>query len=222
MEGRSHPAFASGLTEAEAVALRERAIQRKYEQGASIFHEGDDAGQALLLTAGRVKVTMLTRGGREVVLGFAGPGDLIGELSALVGRRTATLSALERVAALAIPAAEFRGFLERHPRVMRLMLTSALERLQEANRLQLEFAAQDTLGRVASRLVELCNRFGEQDDEGIVITLPISQEELAGWSGSSREAVAKALQTLRNLGAIETDRRRITVVEPEILATYAL
>jgi CRP/FNR family transcriptional regulator, cyclic AMP receptor protein len=222
MEGRSHPAFASGLTEAEAVALRERAIQRKYEQGASIFHEGDDAGQALLLTAGRVKVTMLTRGGREVVLGFAGPGDLIGELSALVGRRTATLSALERVAALAIPAAEFRGFLERHPRVMRLMLTSALERLQEANRLQLEFAAQDTLGRVASRLVELCNRFGEQDDEGIVITLPISQEELAGWSGSSREAVAKALQTLRNLGAIETDRRRITVVEPETLATYAL
>lgn len=46
-----------------------------------------------------------------------------------------------------------------------------------------------------------------------MITLPISQEELAGWTGSSREAVAKALRTLRALGAIRTERRRITVLD---------
>jgi biotin operon repressor len=49
------------------------------------------------------------------------------------------------------------------------------------------------------------------------IDLPISQEELAGWTGCSRDSVVKALQTMRSLGWIETARRRITVREPDQL-----
>ena len=48
----------------------------------------------------------------------------------------------------------------------------------------------------------------------MTITLPLSQEELAGWTGSSREAVTKALRTLRELGWIETGRREISVTRP--------
>jgi CRP-like cAMP-binding protein len=170
-----------------------------------------------------VKVTMLSGSGREVVLGFAGPGDLVGELSVLQGwPRTATVTTLEPTTAMAISGGAFVAFLDRYPRVMRVMLTTALQRLQEENRRQLEFAAQDTLGRIASRLVELCDRFGEDDADGVVIGLPISQEELSAWSASSREAVARALGTLRELGAIETDRRRIKVVAPESLSRYAI
>jgi biotin operon repressor len=52
---------------------------------------------------------------------------------------------------------------------------------------------------------------------GYEITLPISQEELGGWTGASREAVAKALHTLRGLGWVTTERRRITVLDIEAL-----
>ena len=87
-----------------------------------------------------------------------------------------------------------------------------IERLRDADRQQVDFAAYQTLGRVARRLVELVERFGEESDDGSVrITLPITQEELAGWAGASREATAKALHELRDLGLIETARRDITV-----------
>jgi CRP-like cAMP-binding protein len=52
---------------------------------------------------------------------------------------------------------------------------------------------------------------GSRADGGVVIALPISQEELAGWAAASRAGMAAALRTLRELGWIETDRRRITV-----------
>ncbi|HXV53707.1 MAG TPA: helix-turn-helix domain-containing protein, partial [Solirubrobacterales bacterium] len=60
-------------------------------------------------------------------------------------------------------------------------------------------------------------RYGEPTEDGVVITLPISQEELAGWTGSSRESVAQALSSLRGLGAIRTERRKIIVRDAEAL-----
>jgi CRP/FNR family cyclic AMP-dependent transcriptional regulator len=85
-----------------------------------------------------------------------------------------------------------------------------------------EFAASQTLGRVAARLLELVERYGEPAGEGAVaIDLPLSQEELAGWTASSREAVAKALQTLRQLEIVSTERRRITVLDADALRAHA-
>jgi CRP/FNR family transcriptional regulator, cyclic AMP receptor protein len=55
----------------------------------------------------------------------------------------------------------------------------------------------------------------------VTITLPISQEELAGWTGASREAVTKSLRTLRDLGWIETGRRSISVRDAEALRRFA-
>jgi len=86
-------------------------------------------------------------------------------------------------------------------------------RLRDADRKRIEFLAQDTVGRVCSRLVELAERFGESGGEGVHIDLVISQEELAGWTGSSREAAIRALRSLRELGWIATSRRSITVLD---------
>lgn len=72
-------------------------------------------------------------------------------------------------------------------------------------------------GRLAARLVELAERYGEVSDAGIVIGVPLSQEELAAWVGASHAGVAKALQTLRELGWIGTQRRRIVVHDLEAL-----
>ena len=84
-------------------------------------------------------------------------------------------------------------------------------RLREANRQQYEYAAFQTIERIAHRLVELAERFGEPCDDGVRISLRISQEELAGWVGASREATSKALHDLREIGLIDTQRRQLTV-----------
>jgi CRP/FNR family transcriptional regulator, cyclic AMP receptor protein len=214
--------FLDWLTDDERADLRSRGIARRFPRGATVFHEGEVPGKVVVITSGRVKVTADTEDGREVVLSFKGPGELLGEVSALDGGpRSATVTTLEPVEALVLPLADFHSFLEHNRRVSVGLLHVVCARLRDADRQRIEFAAYDTVGRVARRLVELSERFGEQGEDGVDITLPISQEELANWAASSREAVTKALHLMRELGWIETQRRRITVREPDALRRLA-
>jgi CRP/FNR family transcriptional regulator, cyclic AMP receptor protein len=92
------------------------------------------------------------------------------------------------------------------------MLATLSGRLRESDRRLAEYAAADTLGRICGRLVELCEQEGRDDGEAAVqISLPITQEELAGWTGASIESTAKALRQLRSLGWVATGRRSIEV-----------
>jgi CRP-like cAMP-binding protein len=74
---------------------------------------------------------------------------------------------------------------------------------------------------VAGCLVELCDRFGTSDPGGVDTGLAITQDELAGWAGASRESVAKAMAVLRDLGWVETHRRRVIVLDLPALRRYA-
>jgi CRP-like cAMP-binding protein len=215
--------FLAALTGPERAALTRRATSREYDRGVALFHEREASDRVVVIRSGRVKVASVTEDGREVVFAFRGPGDLLGELSAIDGRpRSATVSALEPVEALVVAASDFRGFLHQHPRVALLLLEMLSRRLRDADRKRVEFAAYDTVGRVAARLVELAGEHGRTAEAGLEITLPLSQDELAGWTGSSREAVSKALHTMRALGWVETARRRITVVDLEALRRRAI
>lgn len=204
--------FLTRLGTEELVALRSRAVPRRFARGATILHEGEVPGRVVVIERGYAKVTTTTEDGKEVVLAFRGPGDVVGELAALSGLpRAATVRAIEPIDAIAVAVGDFEAWLEQHPHVALALLRVVIERLREANRQQFEFAAYQTLGRISRRLVELAERFGEPCEDGVRISLRISQEELAGWAGASREATSKALHDLREIGLIETERRRLTV-----------
>jgi CRP-like cAMP-binding protein len=207
--------FQAALDDAAANALRERGQACSYARGRTMFHEGQVPDRVLLLRTGVVKVRLVTTGGREVVLAFRGPGELVGEQSALDGSpRSATIVAVEPVEALAFTQAAFRRFLLDHPDAALALLAIMSRRLREADARRAEFSALPALGRVASRLLEFSDRFGlEQDDGRIRISLPITQEELAGATGASIESVGRALQTMRSLGYVETGRREILLLD---------
>ena len=144
----------------------------------------------------------------EILLAVRGPGALLGEVSAVDGGpRSASVAALEPVEAVVLTAAVFVDFLRSHAAAATVLLQLVVARLRDADRKRIEFAAYDIASRVARRLVELAERFGEPDDKGVRITVALSQDELAGWVGASREAVAKALRVLRDRGLVTTGRR---------------
>src|SRR3954451_8233114 len=210
--------FLGTLEPHQAEDLRARGIARHFRKGQAIFHQGGTSDRVVVLLKGRVKVSTLSDEGREIVLAFRGPGDLLGELSAIDGQpRSASVAAIEPVEALAVTAIDFRAFLSEHPEVALFLLETVSRRLRDADRKRVEFGAHDTIGRVAARLLELAEEYGQQDPRGIRIGLPLSQEELAGWTGASREAVSKALQALRRPGWVVTERRRIIVCDSEAL-----
>lgn len=223
MLARMGETFLDALTEEEAADLHAAGRRRSYGPGVTLFHEGDDSGPVVVLLGGRVKVATVGGGGREAIVAVRGPGDLIGELSAIDGGpRSATVTTLEPAEVLLVPGSAFAALLERHLRIALVLLRMVAGRLRYADSQQAQFATQDVVGRVAARLLELGDRFGVAEDDQIVIELPISQEELAAWTGSSREAVSKALQQLRTLHVLETGRKRITVLDAEALRRRAM
>lgn len=214
--------FGAELSSEELDDLIGRGVRRRFRRGSFLFTEGETSDHVLVVLGGRVKVSSFTLDGREVVLAVRGSGELLGDMSALDGgARSASVAALEDVDALVVPADRFELFLEDHPRVAVHLLRTLSRRLRDADRKRIEFGAFDTTARVAQRLVELVDRFGEPTADGVRITLSLSQEELAGWTGSSREAVSKALRAFRTRGWIQTSRRKIVVVDPEALRRRA-
>jgi CRP-like cAMP-binding protein len=155
---------------------------------------------------------------------MCGPGELVGELSSVDGRpRSATAVAIESIDARVISGAEFRDFLGSHAGAAVALLASICRRLRASDRRQVEFVALDSVGRVARRLVEMAEQYGVAEPGGVVrIDVPITQDDLAGWTDSSREAVVKALHWLRGRGWIETGRRSVRVLDISALRSRAM
>ena len=195
----------------------------RWQSGEMLVRAGDPADSATVLLSGSVKVHKTAAEGTEVVLALLGAGDLLGEMSALRdGVRSADATALEPVQGVVVSVPALRAFLGSHPRASSALLEMALARLHVSDLRRIEFATAGSLARVATRLVELAERFGVQRGDGAIeVGLPLTQEELAAWSASSRESTARALHTLRELDLLETRRRRLIVRDLERLRPHA-
>lgn len=219
--------FASGsllalLDEAERDALCELGVRRGFPRGALLMFEHEPGERVMVLLVGRVKVSRVGEDGREQLLGIRDPGDLLGELAFIDGLpRIASVTALDEVEAVVIPASTFRAYLETTPRVAVVLLQVVTRRVRDATLKLSQAGASDTIGRLAARILELAERYGTDSDAGVTIALPLSQEELAAWTGASRAGVAHALQTLRELGWVQTGRRSMIVRDVDALKARA-
>lgn len=203
--------FASRLTGDERDALLDAGHGRRYPRGARLFHEGESSDFLVLVVSGRVKIVTSSEDGTEALLSVRGPGDLVGEFAAIDGApRLATAIALEPLEVVALTADEFGAFLARFPTAALELVRALVDRLRESDRRRMEFGAHDVTGRLAWLLAELGDRPAAADAPGVV---ELSQQELAGLIGASRESVARSLAVLRRRGLVETGRRAVIVLD---------
>jgi CRP-like cAMP-binding protein len=204
--------FLARLREDERQALVSLGVRRHFASGAALMFQDEHEDRVIVLLEGRVKATRVDQDGRELLLSIRDPGDLLGELAFVDGQpRIATVIALEAVEALITPAGDFRRHLETTPRVAVVLLEIMTRRFRDATIKNTEFRASDTMGRLAARILELADRYGAPSEDGISLVSPLSQEELAAWAGASRAGAAEAMRALRELGWVQTDRRRLIV-----------
>lgn len=195
-------------------AIAKLGWRRHFSHGTTLLAQGQTPHRMLLLLRGRVKVAYHAGDGREVLFDIFGPGELIGAVCAIDGEPAdATTTAIDDVEALVIDSAQFDRYLQANPDAARVLLRMLSRRLRKAAQDRAALAMNDALGRICLRLAELADRYGELTDGRIKITLPLSQQELAAWTGTSREATSKALHTLRRRGCIETRRREIHILD---------
>jgi CRP/FNR family transcriptional regulator, cyclic AMP receptor protein len=221
--------FLDGLALADRAALVDAGTARHYRKGEPLFVAGDAGGFVVLITGGRVKVTAPAPTGAEAVLSLRGPGDLVGELSALADapeERVATVVALEPVTCRVVRSGDFRALLAEHPAMALGLLRMVAARLNAADRRIVEFGAYDTVRRLARLLADLADTAGTgrprvgPGAQVHVLRTGLTQDDLAGMVGASRESVARGLATLRSLGLVSTGRGRVDVRDLPGLRTF--
>lgn len=203
---RGAPLF-EGLDDDASAAIAEASLVRRLERGDLLFRQGEPAEELFVVSSGRVAIATHSVDGRESVVALMERGDLFGELSLFDGRgRSADARALERSDVVAIPFGPVREALERRPDALWHVVELLAGRLRTTDEALADSIFLDVPGRTAKRLLELA---GAADE----FQLPLTQEELAGLVGASRERVNKAIAQFLRLGWIEQQDRRYKIVD---------
>lgn len=207
----------------EAVALLDSmAIARSWSMGESIFQRGEDGDYMVVVTDGRIKLSLLTATGRELVLRYAEAGDTLGELALLDGApRSADATATVVTEGLVLLRRDFERLQSQYPATAQSLITYLVQRLRDTTE-QLESIALFEIEARLARflLVTLRHVFGEDLPDEPQLRLDLSQGELAGVLGASRPKVNRAIMALQDAGAIERDGAvlRCDVEQLELIA----
>jgi len=204
--------------------IRARGRHVPVRGGAPLFFERDRSTSVYCCVSGSVRIFVTARSGREVLMGFKHAGEQFGELSALTGRpRLASASAAGDCVVAQMPGDRFLDGLAHEGGVAFAVLRNLAEQLQATNLRLLARNSQSARSRTGHKLLELAALRQRHDGEAAAngVVLDITQSDLAGWIGTSRESVCRALADFRRDGAIDTGRGHIIVHDVDQLVNAA-
>ena len=201
---------------AESLArVAAKATTMRLERNNILFSEGDGADELFVVLAGRIAIAKKSPDGRESLVALMERGDVFGEMPLFDGQpRSALARALERSELARVPFDVVRTELDARPALLWDVVALFASRLRATDDALADAMLLDVTGRTAKRLLELS---GEVDE----FVLPITQEELAGLVGASRERVNKAIAAFVRLGWIEQADRRYRILNRQRLTDRA-
>ena len=196
--------------------LREAGRRRRFDRGEVVFHRDDPGDSVHRVESGRFAARVITPLGDVATVWLGGPGDVFG-LMAMVDpeqRHTVTVVALEPAETLAIGRPAFKRLQAAHPAVRDAVSQALAARLAATTDRLVEALYTPVASRVRLHLIQLAALYG--DLEAGEVTIPLSQDHVAGLSGTTRETVNRVLKQEQECGAVRLGRGRI-VATPVLL-----
>ena len=198
---------------AELGYISEKMVSKKFESGNLIFLEETTGENLFFVVQGSVKVTRLSKDGREVILAMLNEGDFFGEMSLLDGEsRSANVIALENTEVLSLYRDDFLDVLHEYPKIAIQLLKEMTSRLRKSDRQIVSLSLSDAEKRIALCFV----RFA--DEQGIIkngqVTIPKIpiQQDIANMAGTSRETVSRAMSLLTEEKYIERNGKELKIL----------
>ena len=208
---RQVPLF-SGLEAEDLESLISVATRRKYPKDGVIFFEHDVGDALFMILSGKVKVTILSDDGREIILAMLSDGDFFGEMSLLDNQpRSATAIAIQETEIVVLHQRDFLSIVEKRPRVSVNLLSVLSSRLRKANQQIGNLALHDVYGRVARILLEMASEDGERQPDGRVSFRRPTHQEIANMIGATRETVSRMISDLHRQGYIEISGKNVII-----------
>ena len=183
-------------------------------RGQPIYLPGDHPDSVYLLKAGRVKISRISKEGKELTLGILVPGEVFGELEVLDGSlRDTVAEVLEDASICVIRREDFEEVLKKNPDLT-IRLTKLIGfRLKKIESRIEDLVFCDVPVRLVRLLLSLSEEFGKQEDRGVRLGLRITHQEIANLIGSTRETVSATLNDFKRQGLLQLDHRSITLLD---------
>ena len=201
------------LNETVLIRLASNSTALDFRRRRFIYRRSDTADALYIIARGRIKLcTVEEATRREAVIDILGVGSLFGEsaLYATNGREKCAV-AYENVRLLKIPVGDFQEGMAMHRELYDYTFRLVGQRLVRAERRVANFALDAIPARLDKLLVELSQRYGRAEAEGVLIDLPLPHREIASIVGSTRESVTVRLNAMRRAGIIDFVDRKILI-----------
>ena len=217
---RKVPLFAE-FPDADREAVAALMMTRHYPKHAVLVYEGDPGDALFIVVEGNVAVTRVSNDGKETILTILREGEFFGEMGVLDGSpRSATIKALRDVDVAILARKDFLELLGKSPSMTLTLVLALSARLRETNQAAQAAAYQDIRTRLASLLIHLSKQFGEQAENGMRLSLRLTNQEMANMIGTTRETVNRMLNRfwdeklidMRTANIVITDMAKLKVI----------
>ncbi len=209
-------AYFQGMNSAELEFVKSLMQETRVQKGEHFLSEGEHSDYLYFIVSGLVKVYKTSSGGKEQVLHIAPPGDSLNDVSLFDGGPTAAgMVALTPAVLYAIRKDDIIKLLWKKPHLMMNVIKSLAQRIRRDSSLVEDLSSTQVLQRLAKLFI------GRYGGEEITLGLTLTQKDIAGLVGSSREMVNRSLRVLEENGGIRLSRRRIMVLDKKVLYRIA-
>ena len=201
------------LDKTELGYLSDKMVSKKFESGNLIFLEESEGKNLFFVVEGSVKVTRLSKDGREVILAMLNAGDFFGEMSLLDGEaRSANVIALEKTEVLSLNRDDFLVVLHDYPKIAIQLLKEMTSRLRKSDRQIVSLSLSDAEKRIALCIVRFADEQGVIKNGQVTIPKIPIQQDIANMAGTSRETVSRAMSLLIQEKYIERSGKELKIL----------
>ena len=202
------------LNEDELGHIADKMVAKHFENGNYIFLEDSEGEQCFFVLEGSVKVTRLSKDGREVILAMLNEGEFFGEMSLLDGEsRSANVIALEKTKVLTLDRNDFIAVVNDYPQIAVQLLKELARRLRKSDRQIASLSLSDAEKRIALCIIRFADEQGVIQNGKVSIPKTPIQQDIANMAGTSRETVSRALGLLDKEDLIERNGRELMILD---------
>lgn len=196
---------------------------RHVKNSAFFFHQGDSAKVLYVLIEGHVKFTQVTPEGQQVLLRVIGPGETFGAVAALGDAfHPASAQAIgNNCTALGWESEVISSLMEQFPRLALNAVRFLAGRVEEFQDRYRELSTERVERRVAHALLRLARQLGRQVDDGILIDLALSRQDIAEMAGTTLYTASRILSAWEQQGILKSRRTQLLILKPDNLQAIA-
>ena len=208
----------SHLKDEEVKSICQKAYENYYKKGEIIFFENDNKKRLYFLTAGKVKLTMMSPDGKEKVLKILQEGDIFGEISLFDhDPHPLTAEVQEDCTLMVISWNDLESIILDRPTLALKIIEALAKKTRLLTSQVRELVFQDAEGRLAALLERFSREFGVEKSNNIVIEVILTHQEIANLLGTSRVTVTKIMNKFVEEEIIKMYQRKIVVLDQKKL-----